>query len=230
MIIMGEKYNKYSKYFVAIDCVIFGYEDGDLKVLLYHRGFEPAMGQWSLMGGFVGDDESSDEGAHRILQKITGLEDIFLEQVQVYSNPKRDPEGRVMSIGYYALIHIDKHNLDKVRENGAHWWSLTDLPSLVFDHKEMIDNALYKLQIKAGMELVGKELLPEKFTLLQLRRLYEAMFQRELDTGNFRKKVLLLDVLERLDEKNTTESRRGAYYYKFKEGVQEKSFERIVKF
>ncbi|MBS2099814.1 NUDIX hydrolase [Carboxylicivirga linearis] len=228
--IMGEKYNKFSKYFVAIDCVIFGYEDGDLRLLLYHRGFEPAKGQWSLLGGFVGDEESSDDAAHRILKAITGLEDIYLEQVQVYTNPKRDPEGRVMSIGYYALIRVDKHNSDKVRENGAHWWSVKGLPNLVFDHQEMVDNALHKLQQKAGLELVGSELLPDKFTLLQLRRLYEAIFQRELDTGNFRKKVLSLNVLERLEEKNTTESRRGAYYFQFKKGVTDKSFDRLGKF
>ncbi len=226
---IGEKYGKFSKYFVAVDCVIFGYEDGDLKLLLYHRGFEPAKGMWSLMGGFVGDEESSDSAARRILKKITGLNDIYLEQVQAFSNPKRDPEGRVISLTYYALIRIDKHNSDRVRESGAHWWSLTSIPNLIFDHNEMVDKALEKLQIRAGLELIGNELLPDQFTLLQLRKLYEAIFQRELDTGNFRKKVLSLNVLERLDEKNTTESRRGAYYFKFKEGNQDKSFERIVK-
>ncbi len=226
---IGEKYGKFSKYFVAVDCVIFGYEDGDLKLLLYHRGFEPAKGMWSLMGGFVGDEESSDNAARRILKKITGLNDIYLEQVQAFSNPKRDPEGRVISLTYYALIRIDKHNSDRVRESGAHWWSLPSLPNLIFDHNEMVDKALEKLQIRAGLELIGNELLPDQFTLLQLRKLYEAIFQRELDTGNFRKKVLSLNVLERLDEKNTTESRRGAYYFKFKEGNQDKSFERIVK-
>ncbi|WP_301199714.1 NUDIX hydrolase [Plebeiibacterium marinum] len=226
---MGEKYNKFSKYFVAVDCVIFGYEDGDLKLLLYHRGFEPAKGMWSLMGGFVGEKESSDTAARRILKNITGLEDIFLEQVEVFTEPERDTEDRVVSIIYYALIRIDKHNSDKVRENGAHWWSMKSLPDFIFDHKEMVNKALEKLQLKAGMELVGSELLPDKFTLLQLRRLYEAIFQKELDTGNFRKKVLSLKVLQRLDEKNTTESRRGAYYFKFIEGAKEKSFDRIVK-
>ncbi len=229
MYYMGDKYNKHSKYFVAVDCVIFGYEDGDLKLLLYHRGFEPAKGKWSLMGGFVGEEESSDTAARRILNNITGLDDIFLEQVQAFSEPKRDIEDRVVSITYYALIRIDKHNSDKVRENGAHWWSLKSLPHLVFDHQEMVMKALEKLQIKAEMELVGSELLPDKFTLLQLRRLYEAIFQIELDTGNFRKKVLSLKVLQRLDEKNTTESRRGAYYFKFIEGAKARPFDRIVK-
>ncbi|MCW3785597.1 NUDIX hydrolase [Plebeiibacterium sediminum] len=226
---MGDKYNRHSKYFVAVDCVIFGYEDGDLKLLLYHRGFEPAKGKWSLMGGFVGEEESSDTAARRILHNITGLDDIFLEQVQAFSEPKRDSEDRVVSITYYALIRIDQHNSDKVRENGAHWWSMKSLPHLVFDHQEMVMKALEKLQVKAEMELVGSELLPDKFTLLQLRRLYEAIFQIELDTGNFRKKVLSLKVLQRLDEKNTTESRRGAYYFKFIEGAKARPFDRIVK-
>lgn len=229
MNVMGEKYNKFSKYYVAVDCVIFGYEDGDLRLLLYHRGFEPSKGMWSLIGGFVGEKESSDTAARRILTKITGLSDIYLEQVQAFSEPNRDPEDRVISLTYYALIRIDKHNSNKVRENGAHWWSLKSLPNMIFDHNEMVRRALDKLQIKAGLELVGSELLPDQFTLLQLRKLYEAMFQKELDTGNFRKKVLALKVLERLDEKNTTESRRGAYYFKFIDGAKDKSFERIVK-
>ncbi len=226
---MGKKYDEFLKYYVAVDCVVFGYEQGNLKLLLYHRGFEPAKGRWSLMGGFVGEKESSDEAARRILKSITGLEDVYLEQVQVYTDPKRDPEDRVVSIGYVALIRLDKHNFDKVREHGAHWWPLKSLPELIFDHKEMVDTALSKLQLKAGMELIGDELLPGKFTLLQLRCLYEAIFQRKLDTGNFRKKVLALNVLERLEEKNTTESRRGAYYFKFRKNVFDKSFERIVK-
>ncbi len=229
MYYVGDKYNRHSRYFVAVDCVIFGYEDGDLKLLLYHRGFEPAKGKWSLMGGFVGEEESSDTAARRILHNITGLDDIFLEQVQAFSEPQRDSEDRVVSITYYALIRIDQHNSDKVRENGAHWWSMKSLPHLVFDHQEMVMKALEKLQVKAEMELVGSELLPDKFTLLQLRRLYEAIFQIELDTGNFRKKVLSLKVLQRLDEKNTTESRRGAYYFKFIEGAKVRPFDRIVK-
>ncbi len=229
MNLISQKYDNHPKYYFAIDCVIFGYDEGDLKLMLYHRGFEPAKGQWSLMGGFVGEQESSDEAARRVLKSITGLEDIFLEQVDVYSSPNRDPEDRVISIVYYALIRTDKHNPKLVKESGAHWWSLKNLPPLIFDHKEMVTKALDKLQLKAGLELVGSELLPEKFTLLQLRLLYEAIFQRELDTGNFRKKILALDVLERLSEKNTTESRRGAFYYKFKDDAVHKTFERFVK-
>lgn len=226
---MDSKYNAFPKYHVAVDCVIFGYEDGDLKLLLYHRGFEPAKGMWSLMGGFIGKDESSDTAARRILHSTTGLDDIYLEQVQAFTEPYRDVADRVISIAYFALIQIDKHKSDKVRESGAHWWSIKALPEFIFDHGDIVNKALEKLQLKAEMELVGCELLPDQFTLLQLRRLYEAIYQKELDIGNFRKKVLSLKVLQRLDEKNTTESRRGAYYYKFIKEKQERLFESIVR-
>lgn len=225
---MGGKYNQYPKYHVAVDCVIFGYDEGELKLLLYHRGFEPAKGEWSLMGGFVGDKESSDEAAQRILKQTTGLSDIFQEQVFTFTEPERDPESRVISIGYYALIPTDRHHADLVRNSGAHWWPLNQLPPLIFDHNHIVDKALERLRRKARIELVGCELLPDKFTLLQLRKLYEAIFQRELDPANFRKRVLSLGVLERLNERNTSESRRGAYYYHFKEPVQDRSFDRIV--
>ncbi|HKL72446.1 MAG TPA: NUDIX domain-containing protein [Marinilabiliaceae bacterium] len=225
----NRKYSKFPKYHVAVDCVIFGYEDGDLKLLLYHRGFEPVKGKWSLMGGFIKESESSDAAARRILHSTTGLNDVYLEQVQAFSQPKRDIEDRVISIAYFALIRIDRHKSNKVRESSARWWSVNDLPELIFDHKNMVNEALKKLQIKAEMELVGCELLPDHFTLLQLRKLYEAIFQKELDTGNFRKKVLSLKVLERLDKKNTTESRRGAYYFKFIKETRNELFDNVVK-
>ena len=226
---MSGKYMQYSKCYAAVDCVIFGYEDQELKLLLYPRGFEPAKGKWSLMGGFVDEGESSEEAAKRVLKGTTGLENIFMDQIYTFSDPVRDPEARVICVGYYALIRIDKHNTELARENGAHWWSLGRLPQFIFDHEQIVAKALEKLQLKAGLELVGSELLPEKFTLLQLRKLYEAIFRRELDTGNFRKKVLSLNVLDRLAEKNTTESRRGAYYFRFKDESRDRSFERIVK-
>lgn len=222
-------YNKHTKHFVAIDCVIFGYRNEELCLLLYPRSFEPAKGSWSLMGGFVNDEESSDDAAKRVLKQTTGLQEIFMEQVATFSNPERDPEARVISISYYALIRIDEHDEMCVREYGAHWWPITKLPDLIFDHSKMVEKALVKLQEMAGFTLVGKDLLPKKFTLMQLRKLYEAIFQREFDPGNFRKKILSLDALKRLDDKNFTESKKGAYYYKCKRSETEKGLERIVK-
>lgn len=227
---MVDHYSGKQKYLLAVDCVVFGYSNDELKLLLYPRAFEPVKGRWSLMGGFVEPDESCEEAASRILEQTTGLHNIFLEQVEVFSKPDREKTTRVISVVFFALIDIQKHDNDLVREQGAVWWSLGKLPELIFDHEDMIRKALNRLQQKAGYSLVGTELLPEKFTLLQLRRLYEALYQRKFDAGNFRKKILSLDVLQKLNEKNLTESRKGAYYYCAKTDLKETETDRIVKF
>ncbi|HAQ18692.1 MAG TPA: DNA mismatch repair protein MutT [Prolixibacteraceae bacterium] len=225
-----ELYKNHPRHFVAVDCVILGYQDDEIKLLLYPRSFEPHKGEWSLLGGFVQDDESADEAAARILKQTTGLEQIFLEQVASFSAPNRDPEARVISLAYYALIRIDLHDEECVRENGAYWVPIRKLPNLIFDHQTMFEKALVKLQQKAGYSLCGKELLPEMFTLIQLRKLYEAIFQHEFDPGNFRKKILSLGVLEKLSLKDASESRKGAFYYKAKSNIGEIDIDRIVKF
>ena len=224
-----ELYNKHPKHFVAVDCVILGYDEGELCLLLYPRGFEPSKGSWSLMGGFVQEGESSDDAAKRVLKKTTGLEKIFLKQVSTFSKPDRDPEARVICIAYYALVRIDEHDKACVREHGAHWWPISALPEMIFDHGAMVGKALLKLQQEAGYRLIGQELLAEKFTLLELRKLYEAIFQREFDPGNFRKKILSLDVLEKLNEKDSSKSKKGAFYYRCKEENTAKGLDRIVK-
>jgi len=230
ILMLSELYKQHPKHYVAVDCSIFGYEDGELKLLLYPRGFEPSIGKWSLMGGFVQDNESVEEAAGRVLLQTTGLKDIFLEQALAFSKPDRDPGARVISVTFVALIRIDIHDKDLVRTNGAHWWPVTKLPALVFDHQEIVENALVFLQQKASIDLIGRELLPELFTLMQLRNLYEVIFQKSFDPGNFRKKVLSLDILERSNVKNTTESKKGAFYYQFKKCESGIRGERIVKF
>jgi 8-oxo-dGTP diphosphatase len=225
-----ELYKIHPQHYVAVDCVILGYQDEEIKLLLYPRSFEPYKGKWSLLGGFVQDDESADEAAARILKQTTGLEQIFLEQVASFSDPNRDPEARVISLAYYALIRIDLHDEERVKENGAFWISINRLPNLIFDHQQMFVKALVKLQQKAGYSLCGSELLPEMFTLIQLRKLYEAIFQKEFDPGNFRKKILSLAALEKLEEKDVSESRKGAFYYKAKSNIREIDVNRIVKF
>jgi ADP-ribose pyrophosphatase YjhB (NUDIX family) len=227
---LAKTYKQQPKHHVAVDCSIFGYEEGELKLLLYPRSFEPARGNWSLMGGFVQENESLEEAARRVLLQTTGLHDIFLEQAAAFSIPDRDPGARVISVNFVALIRIDRHDKELVRGNGAHWWPVTKLPPLIFDHQAMVQNALDLLQQKASINLAGKELLPDMFTLMQLRSLYEAIFQKDFDPGNFRKKVLSLDMLERSNKKNTTESKKGAYYYSFKESETGIRYERIVKF
>jgi ADP-ribose pyrophosphatase YjhB (NUDIX family) len=225
-----ELYKIHPQHYVAVDCVILGYQDEEIKLLLYPRSFEPYKGKWSLLGGFVQDNESADEAAARILKQTTGLEQIFLEQVASFSETNRDPEARVISLAYYALIRIDLHDEEKVKENGAYWVSISKLPNLIFDHQQMFEKSLVKLQQKAGYSLVGSELLPEMFTLIQLRKLYEAIFLREFDPGNFRKKILSLGVLEKLSVKDASESRKGAFYYKAKSNIGEIDTDRIVKF
>ena len=225
-----ELYKIHPQHYVAVDCVILGYQDEEIKLLLYPRSFEPYKGNWSLLGGFVQDNESADEAAARILKQTTGLEQIFLEQVASFSEPNRDAEARVISLAYYALIRIDLHDEEKVKENGAYWVSISKLPNLIFDHQQMFEKSLVKLQQKAGYSLCGSELLPEMFTLIQLRKLYEAIFQHEFDPGNFRKKILSLGVLEKLSVKDASESRKGAFYYKAKSNIGEIDVSRIVKF
>lgn len=224
----NRKYYTHPKHYIAVDCAIFGYEEGELKILLYPRGFEPSQGKWSLMGGFVQDNESVEEAALRVLSQTTGLTEIFLEQVAAFSEPNRDTGARVISIAFVSLIPIHKHNKDLARENGALWWPITKMPPLLFDHSDMINKALQSLQKRAASELTGKELLPGKFTLMQLRNLYEAIFQKAFDPGNFRKKALSLNVLERLNIKNTTESKKGAFYYKFKTSKSEPGLVKLI--
>lgn len=227
---MEEFYKGHSKYLLAVDCVILGYEEDELKLLLYPRSFEPVKGMWSLMGGFVQESESCEEAACRILNQTTGLQGIFLDQVSTFSSPWREPFARVISVAYYALIRIHHSDLDLLEQHGAKWWPVSNLPELIFDHSAMVKNAVVRLQQKAGYSLAGSELLPEKFTLLQLRKLYEAIYQRRFDAGNFRKKILSLELLERTGEKNSTESRKGAFYYRVTRDVKEIETERIVKF
>jgi hypothetical protein len=135
----------------------------------------------------------------------------------------------VVSVAYYALISIQQSDLAQLQEHGACWWTISDLPELIFDHGEMVKKALVRLQQKAGYSLAGSELLPKKFTLLQLRKLYEAIYQREFDAGNFRKKILSLDLLRKTNEKNSTESRKGAFYYTLDESAKKIETGRIVK-
>jgi len=224
-----ENYSIHTKLYVAVDCVIFTYEEDELKILLYPRSFEPSVGKWSLMGGFVEPNKKLEEEAQKVLYNTVGLKNVYLEQVLAFSDPGRDSGGRVISIGFYALMPIDYQDKEFVRKSGAHWWPINSLPELIFDHKQIIDAALQKLQQKARISLVGKEMLPDKFTLTKLHNLYNAIFQKKFDAGNFRKKILSLKVLKKLPIKDTSGSKRGAFYFAFKEDINTDQLERIVK-
>jgi 8-oxo-dGTP diphosphatase len=216
----GDPYKIQTRHYVAVDCVIFGYEEGELKVLIHRRGFEPSVGKWSLLGGFIEENETLGDAARRVLYKTTGLQNIYQEQVHAFSKIDRDSAGRVISVAYYALIRISQQDNDLVREHGAKWWPVADLPELIFDHREMIEDSLLCLQKKAGSELIGKELLGDTFTLTNLKKLYEAIFQRELDAGNFRKKTLSQGVLQKTGCKDKTKSKKGAFLYKYNETLK----------
>ena len=208
-------YENQITHLLSVDCVTFGYENNELKLLLFERQMNPGKGQWSLIGGWVESNETVECAAERVLKKITGLHNIFQEQVGVFSDPNRDPGGRVVSVAFYALIDIKSHNKELLREFGASWWPISDLPSLIFDHPQMVSSALQKLRNKASYDLVGRDLLPEEFTITQLRQLYNSLFLTTFDPGNFRKKILSLHAMERLDKKDSSESKKGAYYYRF---------------
>ena len=222
-------YSEHPKIPVAVDCVIFGYAEGELKLLLYPRRFAPYKGEWSLMGGFVQENESMEDTVDRVLQLTVGLENIYVDQVSAYSDPRRDPGGRVISMAYYALIRIDEHDKVLVDRKGGKWWPITERPDLIFDHNNMVKDALERLQNKATFKLMGRELLPEYFTLTQLNNLYNAIFQRKFNPGNFRKKLASLNVLYKSKMKDTNSSKRGAHFYKFKKEPKKTQYERIVK-
>jgi 8-oxo-dGTP diphosphatase len=210
-------YSKISRHLVAVDCIIFGYDilEKEIKLLLIKRSFEPAKGKWSLAGGFVNEDESLDEAACRILFNLTGLKNVFMEQSYSYGTVKRDPGARVISTSYFALIKIqDIDNKLKVL-NSAHWRSISNLPELIFDHAAMVEMTLEELKSQIKIKPVGFELLPEKFTLVQLQELYEAIYQRKIDKRNFRKKILSMNLLQKYDEKEKETSKKGAFYYRF---------------
>jgi ADP-ribose pyrophosphatase YjhB (NUDIX family) len=210
-------YSKHSKHLLAVDCIIFGYDilEKDIKLLLIRRNFEPAKGKWSLAGGFVKHDESLDEAACRILCDLTGLKNIYMKQLYSYGDLERDPGARVISVAYSALIKIKDIDKDLAVSNGAHWQSLNRLPKLIFDHTSMVERALKDLTVQARIKPVGFELLPSKFTLVQLLDLYNAIYRKQIDKRNFRKKILSMDILEKLDEKEKETSKKGAYYYRF---------------
>lgn len=208
-------YSEHSTFHVAVDCIIFGFDGGELKLLIHRRQFEPAMGEWSLFGGFVREDESLDEAANRILFKLTGLQKIYMEELQAYGEVRRDPAGRVVSVAYYALIPAREFNEASNNRYGATWVGLKVLPPLIMDHDQMVVKGLRRLKRRAATQPIGFELLPREFTMPQLQLLYEAIYQTGLDKRNFRKKILAMDVLIKLDQKDMSNSRKGAYLYRF---------------
>lgn len=227
---MIEAYKKYDRFLIAVDCIIFGFDGVRLKALLIHRGFEPEKNKWSLMGGFVNASESVDAAAERILFQLTGLNNIYMEQLYSFGDVARDRGGRVISISYFALIRSDNYSEDLMQRYNARWFDLDKVPPLIFDHKKMLRMAKERLEEKAATHPIGLELLPNKFTLPQLQSLYEAIYERPLDKRNFTKKILGLQIFNKLNNKDKTSSRKGAYYYEFDRKKYEELEKSTIKF
>ena len=192
-------YSSNPTFYVGIDCIIFGFNEGELNLLLLKRNFQPAMGEWSLMGGFVQQGESVDNAA------------------------KRDPGERVISIAYYALININEYDRELVHQHNAYWVNINELPPLIFDHPQMVKQARELMQQKASTEPIGFNLLPKLFTLSQLQSLYEAIYGEQIDKRNFRKRIAEMDYIEKTDKIDKTGSKRGAALYKFNEKAYRKA-------
>ncbi len=208
-------YDKEDQVLLAVDCIIFGFDKENLKILLIKRNFEPEKGKWSLIGGFLKKNENLDQAAVRVLHTLTGLSDIYMEQLYTHSKIDRDPGQRTISVSYYALIDVESHKFDGIQIDSARWFELNEAPDLIFDHNEMVQRAIARLRRRALTKPIGFELLPEKFTMRQLQNLYESILDKKLDKRNFINKINSLDVLIKLDEKDMSVSRKGAYLYVF---------------
>ena len=206
---------EYPRAALTVDCVVFGFDDGELKVLLIERGLPPYKGQWALPGGFVRVDETLDEAARRELEEETGLSGVFLEQLYTYGGVDRDPRERVVSVAWYALVKLaDNETRAATDAADARWFPVAALPPLAFDHADILETALARLRGKLRWQPVGFELLPQRFTLSQLQHLYEAVLGAPLDKRNFRKRVLALDLLIPLKAK-TSGPGRPAQLFRF---------------
>ncbi len=216
------------------DCVIFGFQEGELKVLLIERNEYPFKDWWALPGFFVEFNETIDEAVQRILYEFTGLKGIYMEQLYTFGDLKRHPQGRIITVAYYALLGLDNlkaepsPQTDYVRQ--AKWHSFKDLPDLAFDHRNIIDKSIAKIQRTISYSPIAFELLPEKFTLTQLQQLYEAIWDRKLDKRNFRKKMLNYGILKELPEFQRGVSYRAARLYRLDKRQYSKTFQNELSF
>ena len=212
-------YGEHSKVWLSVDCIIFGFDEGKLKILIGRRQMDPGRGEWSLYGGSVRSDESVDDAASRTLFELTGLRNLFMRQVGAFGNVDRDPGERVVSVAYYALINVKDYDDALRRAHGLVWKDINEIPQLYSDHNEMVRKARRMMQQKLATEPVGFRLLPSLFTLTQLQKLYEAVNGVELDKRNFRKHVKEMDFIEKTELIDKTSSKRGAFLYRFNKRV-----------
>jgi 8-oxo-dGTP diphosphatase len=208
---------------ITIDCVIFGFDKGSLEVLLIQHGEGIRKGEWGLPGGWIMEEEGIDNAAHRLLGELTGLDDIYLEQLKAFGDPDRFPLGRVITIGYYALVKREDYNIKAgFTASDAKWYKIKDIPKLIYDHDEILQYSLTNLRSRVKQTPVGFNLLPEKFTLFELMKLYEEILGVEMDKSNFRRKILHMKLLQPLEEKQKDVSHRAAKLYVFDQAIYEK--------
>ena len=219
-------YTEFQKVLLSVDCIIFGFTDNKLKILIGKRNMDPGRGEWSLYGGFVRGDESLDEAANRTLFELTGLRKVFMQQVGAFGNIDRDPGERVVSVAYYALINVKDYDEELRKQHGVEWVDLDNIPQMYSDHNDMVRRARKLMRQKMKTEPVGFELLPSLFTLTQLQRLYEAVNGEELDKRNFRKRIKDMDYIEKTELIDKKTSKRGAALYRFnkKAFTEDKNF------
>jgi 8-oxo-dGTP diphosphatase len=222
------KYTGEKKILVAIDCIIFGFDGSNLKLLLVQRSIEPEKNKWSLMGGFIKPSEAPGDAANRVLEQRTGLKNVYMDQFHVFGKPDRDPVDRVLSIAYFALIDIHKYEKQLNDQHHAEWFLLDKMPDLIFDHNEMVKVAKKELRYKAALHPILFQLLPEKFTIPQLQSLYEGVYQTEFDDRNFSRKLLSTGLLVKQPEKDKQSSKKGAFYYKLDQSHYLENFESFL--
>ncbi|HEV7925960.1 MAG TPA: NUDIX domain-containing protein [Verrucomicrobiae bacterium] len=216
---------------LTVDCVVFGYDEGELKVLLIQRALEPFKARWALPGGFVRADETIDEAARRELAEEAGLRGVFLEQLYTFGAIHRDPRERVVSVAYYALVKLSDHRAKAATDAAnAEWFLISKMPKLAFDHADIVATALARLKAKVRYQPIGFELLPPKFTLSELQHLYESVLETGLDKRNFRKKVLGFGLLMPLRETRMSGRHRPAQLFRFEADKYEKLKERGFNF
>ena len=224
------KYSNQTRMLIAVDCIIFGFDGTELKILLVKRGLEPEKGKWSLMGGFVQSGESLNEAANRVLLQLTGLDKVYLEQLHSFGEPSRDPIERTISVTYFSLLDLTKYKTQLSPEFKAEWFPLKKMPSLIFDHKEMVQMARAKLRYKASLHPILFELLSEKFTIPQLQSLFEEVYETVFDKRNFSRKIMSTGLLLKLNEKDKENSKKGAFYYKLDKKHYKANFHNILRF
>lgn len=212
-------YKEHSRHYVSVDCVIFGLHEGKLNILLIKRRMMPGKDKWSLMGGFVEDEESLDDAAKRVLYQLTGLENVYMDQVGTFGEVNRDPGARVISVAYCALLNFDDQDHQRVTDNDAHWIPLDEMPELFFDHPQIVAKALEYLRQQVNRKPLVFQFLPDLFTLSQLQSVYEAILGEKLDKRNFRKRIMEGNLLEKTEFIDKSGSKRGATLYKLKEAA-----------